>query len=180
MSSARRPLLSLTLVCSLLLPAGLSAQRRGRKYKPPPETAKIGITVVRESNGKPVRNAAVIFHPINKDGKDEGAMELKTDEDGKTSLDIIPVGDTVRLQIIADGFQTFGNDYVIDSDAKDITIKMKRPVAQYSIYKGNATGDQSSQATESNGGQSKGSAGSNSGSNADKSKSDKQDSEKPQ
>jgi hypothetical protein len=177
MLSLKRPLVSLTLLCSLVLPAGLAAQRRGRKYKPPPETAKIDVTVIRDSNGKPIRNAAVVFHPINKDGKDEGAMELKTDEDGKTSLDIIPVGDTVRLQIIADGFQTFGNDYLIDSNAKDLTIKMKRPVAQYSIYKGNGTGDQSGQATVTNPDQSQSKSN---GGKSDSGKSDKQDSNKPQ
>jgi hypothetical protein len=58
------------------------------------------------------------------------------------------VGSTVRLQIIAHGFQTFGNDYVADASAKEITIKMQRPTSQYSIYKGNATGDQSGQAQE--------------------------------
>ncbi len=139
-----------------VLAGGLSAQgqHRGRKYTPPPDTAKVDITVVRESNGKPIPRAAVIFHPI-KDGKDEGAMELKTDDEGKTALDIIPVGDTVRLQIIADGFQTFGNDYLVDTKAKEITIKMKRPVSQYSIYKGNGTGDQSGQATEKDAGQAK-------------------------
>ncbi len=134
----------------LVLGAGgslVQAQRRGRKYTPPPETANVTITVVRESNGKPIPRAAVIFHPIE-NGKDKGAMELKTDDEGKTALDIIPIGDTVRLQIIADGFQTFGNDYLVDTKAKEITIRMKRPVSQYSIYKGNATGDQSGQATE--------------------------------
>jgi hypothetical protein len=120
--------------------------RRGRKYKAPPATMKIDISVVRASSGKPIPNAAVIFHPVNEKGKEEGAMELKTDLDGKTTLDVIPVGSTVRLQIIANGFQTFGNDYVANADAKEITIRMERPKSQYSIYKGNATGDQSGQA----------------------------------
>ena len=35
-------------------------------------------------------------------------MELKTNEDGKTIIDVLPIGDTVRLQIIASGFQTSG------------------------------------------------------------------------
>jgi hypothetical protein len=122
--------------------------RRGRKYKAPPETMKIDISVVRATTGKPIPNAAVIFHPVNEKGKAQGAMELKTDLDGKTTLDVIPIGSTVRLQIIANGFQTFGNDYVANADAKEITIKMERPKSQYSIYKGNATGDQSGQADE--------------------------------
>ena len=35
-------------------------------------------------------------------------MELKTNEDGKAIIDVIPIGDTVRLQVIANGFQTYG------------------------------------------------------------------------
>ena len=132
------------LATTLLLPA--QQDKRGRKYKAPPETMKVDILVVRATSGKPIPNAAVIFHPVNEKGKEEGALELKTDTEGKTTLDVIPVGSTVRLQIIANGFQTFGNDYIANADAKQITIKMQRPTSQYSIYKGNATGDQSGQA----------------------------------
>ena len=137
-----------TIVTSTLFAFAQEQDRRGRKYKAPPPTMKVDITVVRASSGKPIPNAAVIFHPVNEKGKVEGAMELKTDLEGKTTLDVIPVGSTVRLQIIANGFQTFGNDYIANADAKEITIKMERPKSQYSIYKGNATGDQSGQATE--------------------------------
>src|ERR1700748_3787831 len=75
-------------------------EHRGRKYKAPPPTMKIDISVVRASSGKPIPNAAVVFHPINEKGQDQGAMELKTDLDGKTTLDVIPIGSTVRLQVI--------------------------------------------------------------------------------
>ncbi len=141
--------LFLIVTTTLLLPA--QQDRRGRKYKAPPATMKIDISVVRASTGKPIPNAAVIFHPVNEKGKSEGAMELKTDLDGKTQLDVIPIGSTVRLQIIANGFQTFGNDYIANADSKEITIKMQRPTSQYSLYKGNATGDQSGQAEEKTG-----------------------------
>jgi hypothetical protein len=136
--------LFLVVTTTLLLPA--QQDRRGRKYKAPPATMKIDISVIRATTGKPIPNAAVIFHPVNEKGKEEGAMELKTDLEGKTVLDVIPVGSTVRLQIIANGFQTFGNDYIANADSKEITIKMQRPRSQYSLYKGNATGDQSGQA----------------------------------
>lgn len=141
--------LFLVVTTTLLLPA--QQDRRGRKYKAPPETMKIIISVVRATTGKPIPNAAVIFHPVNEKGNSEGAMELKTDLEGKTQLDVIPIGSTVRLQIIANGFQTFGNDYIANADSKEITIKMQRPTSQYSIYKGNATGDQSGQAEEKTG-----------------------------
>jgi len=127
--------------------AGHAQESRGRKYVPPPETSEVHVTVVRDTNGKPIRNAAVVMHPL-KNGKDQGAMEVKTDEDGKVALDIIPIGDTLRLQIIAPGFQTFGEDYLLDAPAKEITVRLKRPGQQYSLYKATGTGgDQSGQST---------------------------------
>ena len=38
------------------------------------------------------------------------------------------------MQVLAPGFQTYGEDYEIDSEAKDIVVKLKRPQKQYSIY----------------------------------------------
>jgi hypothetical protein len=108
--------------------------KRGRKYKTPPPTARIEVTIVRDTNGKPIENAAVVFHPMVGE-KDEGNMELKTNEDGKTIIDVLPIGDTVRLQVIAHGFQTYGEDYKVDKAEMAIDIRMKRPGEQYSIYK---------------------------------------------
>jgi hypothetical protein len=62
-------------------------------------------------------------------------MELKTNEDGKAVIDVLTIGYTVRMQIIAKGFQTFGDDFKIDKDKMAIDIRMKRPGEQYSIYK---------------------------------------------
>ena len=123
------------LASSLLIPSLLLAQEknRGRKYVPPPATSKITVTVTKANNGKPVENAAVVFHPI-KNGKDEGGMELKTDEDGKATLDVIPIGDSLQLQVIAPGYQTFGNNYEITDDTKEISVKLRHPARQYSIY----------------------------------------------
>ena len=110
------------------------SNRRGRKYKAPPPTARIEVTILKDVNGKPIENAAVVFHPMVGE-KDEGSMELKTNEDGKTIIDVLPIGDTVRLQVIAHGFQTFGDDYKIDKADMAIEIRMRRPGQQYSIYK---------------------------------------------
>jgi hypothetical protein len=133
----------LALSIALFPAAGLRAQdnsgsntptnRWTRKYKAPPASSRVSVTVVRDVNGKPIENAAVIFHPIQGD-KDTGYMELKSDEDGKAVIDVIPVGDTVRLQVIANGFQTYGGDYKIDKAEISMEIRMKRPGSQYSIY----------------------------------------------
>jgi hypothetical protein len=136
-SHLRRLILALSLVLvflSLAAGAQQNTSGRGRKYKAPPPTARIEVTVLRDVNGKPIENAAVIFHSMVGD-KNEGNMELKTNEDGKAVIDVMPIGDTLRLQIIAKGFQTFGDDYKIDKDQMAIEIRMKRPGGQYSIYK---------------------------------------------
>jgi hypothetical protein len=125
------------IVSSLAAGAQQKASNRGRKFKMPPPTARIEVTVVRDANGKPIENAAVIFHAMEGE-KDRGNMELKTNEDGKTVIDVMPIGDIVRLQVIARGFQTFGDDFKVDKDKIAIDIRMKRPGEPYSIYKKHA------------------------------------------
>jgi hypothetical protein len=36
--------------------------------------------------------------------------------------------------VLAQGFETFGQDYDIDKPTVEITVKLKRPQEQYSIY----------------------------------------------
>src|SRR5271168_1536852 len=86
-------------------------QKHGRKYKPPPETSHIEVLVLKGFNKKPIMNAAVIFHPI-KDGVDEGTLEVKSDPDGKAIIDVIPMGSQVRVQVIANGFATYAEDFL--------------------------------------------------------------------
>ena len=96
--------------------------------------ASVHFLVVKDANGKPVRNAAVVMHPVNKKGKQErGGMELKTDNEGKTGFDGIPYG-PLRVQVLAQGFHTYGEDYNINKPEMEITIKLKRPQGQYSVY----------------------------------------------
>jgi hypothetical protein len=122
--------------CSVALRAQDESTQHLRKYKTPPPSARIEVTVIRDTNGKPIEDAHVIFHPIEGD-KDKGYLELKTDEDGKATINVIPIGDTVRMQIIANGYQTYGQDYKVDKSEMSMEIRMKRPGAQYSIYKDN-------------------------------------------
>jgi len=98
------------------------------------DTATLNFVVVRDYNGKPVRNASVVMHPVEKNGKQsKGGLQIKTDPEGKASFDGAPYG-KLRVQVLAEGFQTFGADYDIDKPTVEITVKMKRPAGQYSIY----------------------------------------------
>jgi hypothetical protein len=98
------------------------------------DTATLNFLVLRDQNGKPIRNASVVMHPVQKSGKQaKGGLQLKTDADGKAGFEGVPYG-KLRVQVLAPGYQTFGEDYEIDKPAIAITVKMKRPAGQYSIY----------------------------------------------
>jgi hypothetical protein len=97
-------------------------------------TSSLKFVVVRDTDGKPVRNAEVVLHPVQRKGKQaKGEMELKTDPEGKTNVDGIPYG-PLRVQVLAPHFQTFGEDYEINKAEMEITVKLKHPGGQYSIY----------------------------------------------
>ena len=97
-------------------------------------TSSVRFVVVRDSDGKPVRNAEVVLHPVQREGKQaKGEIELKTDAEGKTSVDGIPYG-PLRVQVLMPHFQTFGEDYEINKAELEITVKLKHPAGQYSIY----------------------------------------------
>jgi hypothetical protein len=64
----------------------LASAAWGQQDKDNEPTSNIYFLVVKDDNGKPVRNAAVIMHEVNPKGKQErGGMELKTDLDGKAA-----------------------------------------------------------------------------------------------
>src|SRR5229473_7914732 len=98
------------------------------------DTAMLNFQVLRDYNGKPIRNASVVMHPVQKNGKQsKGGLQIKTDGEGKASFDGAPYG-KLRIQVLAPGFQTFGADYEVNQPSMEITIKLKRPQEQYSIY----------------------------------------------
>ena len=119
-------------ICGLVLAGWLIGLAWGQ-LNPGPE-AKLDFLVIKDDSGKPVRNAGVVMHPVTKSGKQSrGGYELKTDSEGKASFDGVPYG-PLRVQVLAPGFQTFGNDYEVDKPEIQITVKLKRPQKQYSIY----------------------------------------------
>ncbi|MGO8795362.1 MAG: carboxypeptidase-like regulatory domain-containing protein [Candidatus Sulfotelmatobacter sp.] len=125
------PLAGLLLVLAL---PGLASAQRDKEDGP---VAILNFLVLKDDNGKPVRSAAVIMHPVSNGKQERGGLELKTDADGKASFEEIPYG-MLRVQVLAQGFQTFGEDYEINQAKMDFTIKLKRPQGQYSIYGGDA------------------------------------------
>jgi len=106
------------------------------KDKPtaPQQSSNLRFSVVKDDNNKPVRNASVILHLVTKSGgQAKGGFQLKTDNEGNTETEGIPYG-TIRIQVLAPGMQTFGEDYQIDKPDMEIKIRLKRPSDQMSIY----------------------------------------------
>src|ERR1019366_7504254 len=106
-------------------------EKHGRKYKAPPDTSRIEVTVLKDFNKKPIDGAHVILHRV-KDGRDEGNLEIKTHPDGKAVIDVIPTGSKVTIQVFADGFATYAQDYQINEASRQIVISVIRPRAQVS------------------------------------------------
>src|SRR3984885_6446730 len=129
-------LFGIALISSLPATAQDAPAKRGRKYKAPPATSHIEVTVLKKFNGKPISNAAVIFD-ATMDGKDQGNLEVKTDPEGKAKIDVIPTGSTVRVQVIATGFATFAEEYVVAEPSREIAVSMIRPQEQLSSYQDN-------------------------------------------
>ena len=125
--------LALGLAFATAIPGASAQDPRGRKYKAPPETSHIEVLVLRDNNQKPIPNAAVVFHSV-RDGKDEGNLEVKTNDQGKAIIDVIPTGSSVDVQVIADGFATFAGTYQVNEASRAIEIKMIKPRAQISTY----------------------------------------------
>ena len=98
------------------------------------KASNLSFLVVKADNGKPVRNASVVLHPVGKDGKQaHSGFQLKTDNEGRANFAGAPYG-KLRVQVLIRGFQTFGEDYDISQPETEITIKLNRPKGQYSIY----------------------------------------------
>jgi hypothetical protein len=99
------------------------------------KSASLQFLILKDADGKPVRNAEIVLHPIDKKGKQKAeGIELKTHDDGKAQINGIPLG-KLRVQVICPGYQTFGEDYSVSEPLFTVTIKLKKPTDQYTIYK---------------------------------------------
>lgn len=103
----------------------------------PPETQ---ITVkLTNQFGKPVENAYVILdfvgdHKASKFGMREKLhWEVRSNMQGTTHFPSIRQG-KVRLQVIANGYQTYGEVFDIQETEKTIEVKMLPPQKQYSVH----------------------------------------------
>src|SRR6266699_3225918 len=85
--------------------------------------------VVKSQSGKPVDRASVVVrfvegHSIVKLGKAvRTTFELRTNQEGEAQVPSIPQG-KIRIQIIAKGYQTFGQVFDVSEEEKKIEITL--------------------------------------------------------
>ena len=127
----------LAIVAGTVSAAGAQQDDHGRKYKPLPPLSHIVVTVMKGFDGKPLPNAAVVFHSTM-NGRDNGNLEVKTDPEGKATIDVIEVGSNVDVQVIANGFATYSQDISVVGANKILEIKLVRPREQVSQYQDNS------------------------------------------
>lgn len=102
------------------------------------DMTKLTISVKNDS-GKPVDRAGVIVRFVQgrnyiKLGKKiRTTYELRTNQEGEASIPEIPQG-TIRVQVIAKGYQTFGKDFEVTEPEKTLEIKLNPPQPQYSAH----------------------------------------------
>ena len=112
----------------------MSAASDKKNKDAPLQVSNVHFTVVKDDNNKPIRNASVILHPVDKKGgQSKGGFRIKTDNEGKVTYEGLPYG-LLRVQVLAPEMKTFGDDYDINKPEMDIEIRLKRPTDQYSTY----------------------------------------------
>jgi hypothetical protein len=98
-------------------------------------TTQLSIHVMTPG-GKPLDRASVIVKFVSGDVKIKKirtTWETKTDQEGYSRIPSIPQG-KIQIQIIATGYQTFGQMFDIAEEEKTIEIKLNPPQAQYSAH----------------------------------------------
>src|SRR5205085_12512307 len=96
---------------------------------------KINI-IVKDNAGKPVDRASLIVrfvqgHSVVKLGKAiRTTYELRTNQEGEARIPSIPQG-KIQIQVIAKGYQTFGQVFDIAEAERDVQIKLNPPQQQY-------------------------------------------------
>ena len=124
-----RPILvALAAVC-LALPASLLAD---------PPTTRLRIEVKTHS-GRPIDRASVVVRfvegrSVAKFGKKiRTNWELRTNQEGVAKIPPIPQG-KILVQVIAKGYQTFGNTFDVSEEEKTLEVKLNAPQPQYSSH----------------------------------------------
>jgi len=129
-------LITKLLVTSFLLILGYAAPAIGQSKTQQggqPPSKRLTIEVTGGEKNVPVENASVYlkFVEEKKIGKDRKySLNVKTNRDGIAHIPDPPIGD-VLIQIVADGWKTYGKHYELSDPGEVIKIHLDRPPKWY-------------------------------------------------
>jgi hypothetical protein len=124
-------------VVAIFLTFSVSALAQEQKSKPKQEkdtgTTRLRIEVTAGEKDEPVEGASVYVKFVRerlllKDKTIE--MNVKTNRDGVAKVPSVPQG-KVLIQVIAQGWRTFGQWYDLNAEEQTIKIKLQRPTRWY-------------------------------------------------
>ena len=104
-----------------------------------PPMTKIRVEVRKATTDKPVDRASVIVRFVEgrsvvKLGKKiMTSYQMRTNQDGVATIPPIPQG-KIQIQVIAKGFQTYGQLIDIGEEEKTVEVKLNDPQPQYSVH----------------------------------------------
>ena len=125
LSKGSRPVWSVcALAFALLLPFPTPAKEMG--------TLRV---IVEDAEGEPVSRASVIISRLKKNSnKPKGdSLQLKTSMQGTTPVPPLQYG-RYMLQVISKGFQTYGDEIVLEQTEQSVTVTLKPPQDQFSVH----------------------------------------------
>jgi hypothetical protein len=99
------------------------------------ESSRVTLQVLNQ-NKQPVADAHVVIRfteerLLRRDKR--VSWEAKTNRKGVVVLNDIPRGE-VKVQIIAKGFQTYGDQHAISKPEEEVTVQLLPPKGQVSAY----------------------------------------------
>ena len=123
------------IVAVLLLQATHLAGQNSEEQKEDGNT-RLTLQVLTESDKQPVPDAHVIVRfteerLLRRDKR--VSWEAKTNRKGVVVLSDIPTGN-IKVQVIAKGFQTYGDQHELEKPQEEVTIMLQPPKDQVSAY----------------------------------------------
>ena len=94
---------------------------------------------VKTPSGNPVDRASVIVKFVHGRAKMKlgkkilKTWETRTNQEGVAKIPPIPQG-SIQVQVIAKGYQTFGQVFEIEEEQKTVEVKLNPPQDQYSSH----------------------------------------------
>lgn len=121
-----RVLAIFVLASLFILPQGLLAKK---------QLSSLRIVVV-DYDGQPISRASLIVRTLKgkKHKKIGRSFQLKTSQQGTAPLPPIKQG-LVLLQVIAEGYQTYGETIELSEPEQTFTVTLRSPQDQLSVHK---------------------------------------------